>query len=214
MSYFSRISKLLVCLTGLICTAVQAHPHNWIDLKTELNIDDQLRLTGIHMRWQFDPYYSITVLSEFQQNGKSPEQQLHELGELMVTNLGNEGYYSKLLLNNSPLPLPVPDSWALTAEAAQLTLSMDFTLQTPVPIKGLPLSLSTYDPTYYVSMNYSSSHDLILSPEVSSFCQWELILPKPTQEMVEYAARLDQTVKDSEGLGVLFAEKMELSCQR
>lgn len=202
---------LLSCFTG---SSVQAHPHNWIDLQTELDIDAQLRLTGVHMRWQFDPYYSITVLSEFQRGEKSPQQQLDELGTLMVTNLGKEGYYSKIRLNDSELVLPEPVAWSLTAEAAQLKLSMDFELEQPVSIEGLSLMMSTYDPTYYVSMNYSGSHDLSVSPAISDYCQWQLILPEPTQEMVEYAARLDQTVKDSDGLGVLFAEKMELSCQR
>lgn len=213
ISDFKRFFLMLLTLM-LMSNGASAHPHNWIDMQAELVIDDQLQLSGINMSWQFDPYYSITVLSEFKQGEKTVQQQLDELGDLMVNNLAEYGYYSEISLGQELLSLPKPKQWSLTVKDAQLLLTMDFQLSEKQAINGLALSLSTFDPTYYVSMNYLKSHNLLLPASVSTDCQWQLILPSPSEEMVEYAAKLDQTMKDTDGLGALFAEKMELLCQR
>lgn len=213
VSFFSVPRRIFaVVVLWLISNLALAHPHNWIDLKTELLINSRYELVGIKMRWQFDPYYSMTVVSELQQSGQNMSQQLAGIGEEMVINLTKEAYYSQIEVGQKPLKLPVPREYSLLAEGASLVLSMDFALPKPVSLSHQKITLSTFDPTYYVAMNYRDSHDLILPATISANCQWQLIVPKPDEKTIEYASSLDREQKDTQGLGQLFAETMQLEC--
>ena len=41
------------------CSALQAHPHHWIDVFAEWQFDGRGLITGVQLRWLFDDYYSL-----------------------------------------------------------------------------------------------------------------------------------------------------------
>ena len=59
-----RLIARLGLLAGLslsgVALPVAAHPHSWIDMVSQLQIDDQQRLTELHLSWLFDEFYSAT----------------------------------------------------------------------------------------------------------------------------------------------------------
>ena len=48
--------------SGLFAPSASAHPHSWIDLRSEAVFDDQGRLAALHETWLFDEYYTAFVI--------------------------------------------------------------------------------------------------------------------------------------------------------
>ena len=61
-------------------------------------------------------------------------------------------------------------------------------------------------------MNYSKVENISIQGVQGIQCQSNLDLPSPSFELVEYAQNLDRTRKDTDGLGVNFAEKIRINC--
>ena len=74
---------------------VAAHPHSWIDMVSQLQIDERQQLTELHLTWLFDEFYSATILDEAQSKGHSLEQELAAFGQDTLNNLATENYLNR-----------------------------------------------------------------------------------------------------------------------
>lgn len=118
--------------------AVNAHPHNWISLKTEFTINDKGQLTGVLQHWQFDVYYSAIRLDEIKKGYAQQQQGLDAIAKEMAENLGSFDYFSELKIDSMQIKLPMPNTASLNpiSENAQqvLMLTMQFQLKKPQAI--------------------------------------------------------------------------------
>ena len=55
---------LMLLLALFWSSHIAAHPHSWINLKTDFILDDQGRLSGITQHWEFDAYYSMMTYAD------------------------------------------------------------------------------------------------------------------------------------------------------
>ena len=62
-----------------------AHPHGWIDLRTEVLVDDAGRVEALRQAWLFDQFYSAFMLDDFAAEGLSREAGLARLLKQDVT---------------------------------------------------------------------------------------------------------------------------------
>ena len=205
---------LLIC--GLSVQTAAAHPHSWIDMKADMILDEQGRLTAIRQFWYFDTYFSTTTLADAINEHGDKEAGLKQMADQFIHNLASFQYFSKLTIDSSDIALPPPSSYQLTENTRQeqsvLVLEMRFDI-TPAPlIKDKILVWSVFDPTYYIAMNYSLIENVSIQGTTGAQCQSNLTVPEPSFEFIEYAQSLDRTQKDTDGLGAIFAEKIQINC--
>lgn len=210
--------KIWICLLigGLWAQPVAAHPHSWIDMKADMILDERGRLIAIRQHWSFDTYFSMVTLADVINEHGDKQTGLVKMADQMIGNLTRYRYFSVLAIDGSEIELPRPSWYQLTENTRQdqpmLELEMLFDITRPVVIRDKNLTWSVFDPTYYIAMNYWKAENVSIQGETGARCQLNLDSPNPSFELIEYAQSLDRTRKDTDGLGINFAEKVRIVC--
>jgi len=216
---YNNFIKALIAILGavlLLCSsAAFAHPHNWIDLRTQIKIDEQGRLTGFSQHWSFDQFFSMINYAELMNEYNDESIGLASTAMKMVANVAPDQYLSELKVAGKLVPLPVPTRFTLETVPIDgypiLILNMHFTLKEPLLVAGKNISLQTFEPTYFVAMNYPSQEHVGIEGSGHN-CKSELIRAAPSEELINYASSLDRNVKETQGLGDDFAERVNIQC--
>ncbi len=207
--------KLLVMLT-LLPIHAYAHPHNWITLKTEFTLDERGQLTALLQHWKFDIYYSEIRLADIKNEYRDQQQGLDQVAKEMAKNLKNYNYFSELKINDQLIALTEPSTRSLSTvfekDQQQLILTMGFKLEEPWSIGNKTLSWRVFDPTYYIDMRHQKLSQILIHKSKDTECSTHIESPKLSEEMIKYAASLDRTQKNTQGLGDYFAEKVLIRC--
>jgi ABC-type uncharacterized transport system substrate-binding protein len=193
-----------------------AHPHSWVDLKSEFTLDEQGRLTSLTQHWEFDVYYSMMTIADMMNDHGDKQKGLVLLSKMMTKSLKKYHYFSELKINNTLVKLPPPSNSQLTTKLSEgqekLKLSMHFEFQHPKTIENKPISFRVFDPTYYIDMRHYKASQVIIHSQNATECSTTVALPEASDELVEYANSLDKTQKDTQGLGNSFAEQVLIHC--
>ena len=212
----SKTSLVLILLLVLFTAQSKAHPHSWISLKSEFELDTEGRLTSLTQHWEFDVYYSMMAIADMMNNYGDQQKGLKLLAKDMAKNLKSYQYFSSLKIDNRALDLPEPSETMLNIvekdEQQILKLSMQFKWSLPRPIENKSVSLQVFDPTYYIDMRHYDASQITIRSLNASECETTVQLPDPSDEMIEYALNLDRTQKDTQGLGENFAEQVLIHC--
>ena len=86
----------------LISTA-EAHPHMWIDLKSEIIIQDQTMVSAIYQEWLFDDFFSASLIEEASQNPKGLEVGIEAVVEEILDNLESHDYFTLINVNGKKI---------------------------------------------------------------------------------------------------------------
>lgn len=191
---------------------VAAHPHSWIDMVSQLQIDDRQRLTELHLSWLFDEFYSATILDDAKSNGHPLQQELDQFGQDTLNNLATENYLNRMTLDGQRVQFGHGDQPKTQWVNGQIRFDYRLPLAHPLPLTGKRLQFAIYDSTYYVEMLHGSPTAIQLQGEGAAGCRTELLPPNPSEEQQSYALSLDKTEQSEDGLGTAFAEQIIVQC--
>lgn len=218
------LSVFLVGLTVLAWpgSAAVAHPHVWIDLKTEVIMDDQGRITGLRLDWTMDELYSTYVIEDMKLIPDVDEaKELAAMARVTQENLGEYNYFVRVKLGDEVQNFSVIDD--MRAEVRDDLVWMGFTIgfDQPIDLSAGKLRYAVYDPTYYIEITYPADVDIKnLGATPISFsggpqpdaCQATVTRAEPTFETIALAASLDREDVAPVDLGDLFAEWVGIDC--
>ena len=191
---------------------VAAHPHSWIDMVSQLQIDDRQRLTELHLSWLFDEFYSATILDDAKSNGHPLQRELDQFGQDTLNNLTTENYLNRMTLDGQRVQFGHGDQPKTQWVNGQIRFDYRLPLAHPLPLTGKRLQFAIYDSTYYVEMLHGSPTAIQLQGEGAAGCRAELLPPNPSEEQQSYALSLDKTEQSEDGLGTAFAEQIIVLC--
>ncbi len=211
----NKVMSLSGAVLILCSTHLASHPHNWIDLSTEFTINAEGRLTGFSQHWQFDEFFSMISYAEMMNEYHEESIGLASTALKMVANVGPDQYFSELKIAGESIALPVPKLYTLETQQVNgnpiLILKMQFSLKNQPLVKDTSFTLQTFEPSYFIAMNYLSS-DSIRINSASGGCKVDLIKANPSDEIISFASSLDKNMRDTQGLGDNFAERIEIKC--
>ncbi len=224
------LSFLSLVITSCLLTTQTsyAHPHYWVEVSLTFDIDDNGKLLAIEQEWQFDEFVSTILLDEMETivPGRPPASILQKESERIVGDLTPFNYYTELSLDHKQIPIGDPTSHFLKVVETDLSepdrprppvnmlsLIMRFEFHKPLDLNAQKLALSVYDPTYYASFNFAGKEPVTLPQNPQLQCEAYLKFPTPDDSMVAYAFSLDQSQRDTGGLGKHFAEQLTVSCR-
>ena len=195
-----------------------AHPHNWVTVRSEFELNDKGELVSITQIWRFDFFFSAMLIAETANEWQQPLPRALELeARRMVGNLEPYQYFSALSVNEHDFRLPVPDRYALqvvrSGEQDFLELTMHFRPEQRPMFAGKDVRWSVYDPTYYIAYSHEHADNVTIRHSPALRCNTQLKLPKLSEELIAYAFSLDQNQRDTDGLGLAFAEKILMRCE-
>lgn len=201
---------------GLVLLTVKAsaHPHSWIDVQTELTLNEKGQLIELQQQWEFDVYYSKIRLADINKEFADQQEGLRYAAKEMAKNLAYYHYFSELIIDQQAVTLPSPKTYSLVETfnegQQQLTLTLGFIVDDQPLVKNKNISWRVFDPTYFIDMKHHSAANIIIKN--NSVCTTTLELPTPSQELINYAIALDREETGTPNLGSHFAEKILIRC--
>lgn len=191
-----------------------AHPHEFIDLETRIEIDAKGRLTGFTMRWTFDLLYSVLLLQDLLPLPGQPEDPAmwQEKALEYQGNLAEYDFMAELTIDDRRLALAATGTPVLEEIDDRVALTFTVAPAAPVPVTGRALTYRVFDPSYYISIAHPSVAAIALAGAGAGTCAVTLVPPNPPADAVLLAASLDITQSGGTGLGRLFAERADITC--
>lgn len=209
-----RTRYALGALLAAVAAPALSHPHSFIDMRTTIE-DKDGAIAGLRMVWVMDPITSADLLYDAGDAAPGSETWKKLAAQVMANVLGQH-YFTDVYRDGKPVKYePMPAEYHLSRQGNKAVLEFVLPLAHPQPLAGKPLSISTYDPTYFVDMTYKNAQAIALSPALAAHCKTTLFTPNPNASLQQYARSLDKNDKPQEDmeLGQQFAQKVTLQCQ-
>ena len=202
----------LACM--LLPAAVQAHPHVWVTMRTELLYAPDGSITGVRHHWAFDDMFSAFATQGLatKEKGKFTREELAPLAKVNVESLKEYDYFTYATADGKKTPLsdPLPDYWL---DFNDSILTLNFTLPFKTPVKAKELKIEVYDPTIFVDFEWAKTNPVKVD-NVPHGCKADVVLPR---EMTYAEGKAlsnipaDQT-NTTMAWGAMFANKILVHC--
>src|ERR1017187_6530084 len=202
----------LACM--LLPAAVQAHPHVWVTMRTELLYAPDGKITGVRHHWAFDDMFSTFATQGLatKEKGKFTREELAPLAKVNLESLKEYDYFTYATADGKKTPLsdPLPDYWL---DFNDSILTLNFTLPFKKPVKAKELKIEVYDPTIFVDFEWAKT-DPVKVDNFPHGCKADVVLPR---EMTYAEGKslsvipADQT-NTTMAWGAMFADKILVHC--
>ena len=163
--------------------AALAHPHVWIDARSELIFDDSNRLASINHVWRFDEAFSAFASQGLDEDGDGTlsREELQELAEVNVTSLLEFDYFTFLAVGDAFVEFADPTKYWLEYADGFLTLHYSLPLAQPIIMDGQEVELQVFDPVYFVAIEMNKDESFVLVDQGIT-CNIDVKLPIPLEE--------------------------------
>jgi ABC-type uncharacterized transport system substrate-binding protein len=150
-----RFRRLLIALLVLLAPAgARAHPHEWVDVASEILFDGQGRVAAVRHHWRFDEGFSAFALQGLDSDGDglySPAE-LQPLAQENVESLGDFEFFTFVSAGDYKAGFGAPKDYHLDWDGERLTLHFTLPLAQPLSTNSQIL-LQVYDPEYYIAFS-------------------------------------------------------------
>lgn len=156
-----------------------AHPHVWVDAKSEAVFDQGGNIVAIRQVWRFDDAYSAFATQGLDTNGDGTfsVEELKPLADVNVESLKDFGYFTFVMAGGKDRDFGKPTEYWLQWDDGLLTLYFTLPTAEPIPVKGGQATLDVYDPTYYVDFSFVEADPVTLDGAPAG-CTVQVIRPK------------------------------------
>lgn len=209
-------NTFIATLMALASTQTFAHPHSFVDLKNKVLLDGTL-LKSFQMEWMLDEIASSELIYELQTSKDKTQTQKTITAEMEQSAVQNH-YFSTLYdSQNQPIKFTTqPTDTRFEVKGNRVVFYVTFHLSKPYDLKQNKARFYTYEPSYYISMEYNREADVAIS---NTACSAKLVQPQVDSKLRLYASSLDKTQSpdmpenEDYSLGAQFAQKVELLCE-
>ena len=130
-----------------------AHPHVFVDARTEIVYDGNGAIAAVKQAWTFDDMFSaFAVQGLTETNGSYSREALAPVAKVNVESLSEFAYFTYGKANGKKLDFTGPTDYWLSFADKRLTLHFTLPLKQAMPARNL--SVEIYDPTFYVDFTF------------------------------------------------------------
>jgi ABC-type uncharacterized transport system substrate-binding protein len=215
----------LVASLGLCAQALPgwSHPHVWANMRSQLLVGEDEKITGVRVEWVLDKAYARDALDGLDTNhdGIYEPDELARLTEENLKALADYDYFVVFRFNSEAQKNGVAKDGNQTFNAADGRLTLTFTvpLLTPLDPKAGEVRLKVYDPEFFIDFEYEAERPLLISRKLPDGCTAKL-LPTPSDASIEQTRQLlstkgkDWKPENNEDFGAMFAQATVVDCAK
>jgi ABC-type uncharacterized transport system substrate-binding protein len=219
-SRLNQLIKILLLIWVLMPGLALAHPHVWVEMRTDVVFSSDGKISGIDIEWNFDDAYAADALQGMDTNGDGEYSQV-ELVALTNENLDSikdYDYFTKMWGADKILQTGPPINAGQTYNGNKLQLHFTLPLLQPFDARAAEFKVKIYDPEFYIAFDYGKELPVGTDGPIATGC--ELILkPLPTdaeifatQEMLA-SKGVDWKPENGEDFGSMFAQALVVTCK-
>lgn len=209
-------------VSALAAAAVPAlaHPHVWIEMRSDVVFDDKGQIAAMNLIWTFDDGYAQMALDGLDANGDgvySPSE-LDPLTKENIASLKDYGFFTVMRYNGEKQALGEVTEYGQIWSNDKLQLHMQVPLKTPVdPTKGAFVA-KVYDPDFFIAMDYAKDDPVTVIGNMPKTCEL-VVKPVPTDADIEQTRAMlatkgpDWRPENEEDFGALFAQPVAVECK-
>ncbi len=156
-SLFRRFGFAGALLAGLsVAGPAAAHPHVYVDVRTEVVFDAEGRISALRHVWRFDDAFSAFASQGLDTNGDGilSIEELQPLAKVNVDSLKDYDYFTTLRAGGKRTGFRIPTEYWLQSNDGYLTLFYTLTLMQPVKPDKDGVTIEVYDPGYFVDYSF------------------------------------------------------------
>jgi ABC-type uncharacterized transport system substrate-binding protein len=158
-----HMTVLRCCAVALACVAfgspALAHPHAWIETRSDVVFDDEGRIAAINVEWDFDPGYSEMAVEGLDENGDG----FHSAGELHAAGAREPDCAEGLRLFHQGARRRRGGRYGDVTEYGMIysngILKMHFTVPLAEPLDPFAAEFvyRIYDPSFYIAIDFAEN---------------------------------------------------------
>lgn len=179
-----RIRRLAALGLALIVAAmlagrsaqVSAHPHVWVSALAFLGFEDG-KLAKLRVQWAFDEFFSFILYEDFDRNrnGVFEETEIAAMRDGAFAGLSEVGFFSDLRIDGERVDWDGAEDFGIAVSEDGSVVSYSFTLTLPKPVDPVETSvtLSMYDPEFYVAVDFIEDRPLRFRGNDGVACTYE-----------------------------------------
>jgi ABC-type uncharacterized transport system substrate-binding protein len=218
------MTVLRCCAVALACVAfgspALAHPHAWIETRSDVVFDDQGRIAAINIEWDFDQWYSEMAVEGLDVNndGFYSAGELRPLARENLIALKDYDYFVKARVGTVPVEYDDVTQYGMIYSSGTLKMHFTIPLAEPVDPFSAEFVYRVYDPSFFIAIDFAENSPLALLGNVPEPCSIEL-RPAPTGAEID-ATRNMLAEKDQEwqppeeyDFGSMFAQPAAVVCK-
>ena len=208
------LTAALAAATMLAASVAQAHPHVFVTATEEVLFGPDGHVSGVRHTWKFDDMYSAFITQGLGTPGQVlTREQLQPLAKTNVESLAEFGYFTVVKSSGQKSEFGDPvDYWSEEGQDKLVTLHFTLPLKQPASA-GRALTLTVYDPTYFVAFSMVDKDPITLQGAPSG-CSASVFKPKAldptdTQKLNE---SFFTNMSPGADFGIKLAEKAIVAC--
>jgi len=147
--------------------AAGAHPHVWVDSRSDILFNETGSISGVRHSWTFDELFSAYAIQGLDEDndGKLTREELQPLAQVNVESLNEFDYFTYLGVIGVDEVYGVfrdPVDYWLDYDGVRLTLNFTLPLAEPFdPAQG-ETAIEVYDPTFFVDFALAETDTAML----------------------------------------------------
>lgn len=155
-----RTIRITLAMGALLAAGVpaSAHPHVFVDARSEIVFDEQARISAIRQIWQFDDAFTAYAIQglDADNNGEFSDEELAPLAQVNIESLQEFDFFTYLVTGEAEeaVAFEVPTEYWLEFYDGRLTLFYTLPLKEPVA-PGPSTTLEVFDPEYFVAFVFT-----------------------------------------------------------
>lgn len=217
---FVLLGLVLLLSAVVFTTPSRAHPHAWIVMNATLQFNNKGLIEGVALQWRFDKQYSkdSIVGLDVNKDGYFAPEELQILATENLNALKEYRYFVYATADGKKIKYNKAKDYSQYLSNEVLTMSFTIPFDTPVdPLKS-KIVMKTYDPTFFIAMDFQKHNPVSAMGKMPKNCNIEL-KPIPSDTDVSQAKNLlatktkDWQPKPQEEFGALFAQPVIVACK-
>lgn len=206
-------------LTAACYGPATAHPHVWIDMRSDVVFNDDGLITGLNLSWTFDDGYTTMALDGLDADGDGvySQEELEPLTKENMNSLKDYGYFTVMRFKGQTQPTGAVTEFGQIWSNNKLELHFQVPLKTPVdPVEG-EFVAKVYDPEFFIAIDYEKDEPVSVIGNMPKQCSLDLGSVPTGDEVSAKLEMLATKGKDwkpetNEDFGAMFAQPVSIKC--
>ena len=209
---------LTVCFGS---TAASAHPHVWIENRSDVVFNDEGKIIAISVEWAFDKDYSAIAIEGLDANndGYYSAGELQPLAAENIKALKDYDYFVYAKLGKQKVTYGEVTDFGQHHTSDILKMYFTVPLTKPIDPKAGQFSYMIYDPSFFIAIDYPDASFVSAIGNTPAGCSVEMRKPPSDEETSETRQMLSEKPADwqpdtEQDFGSLFAQPVAVICKR